>query len=190
MSRSAFGCGKRITLAALAFACSSCSLHHLGAMYPNAARIGGPLMVDGPLVVHGPVTVGGPCIVHGPVQAAGLKVGGPVYTLPLRRPAGPAGQEFASPLYVGGPLTVNGPLIADGELTVGGPFTSDGLSGPPRRRIETSTGAHPMEVYNSQQTNPDYPQQAPSPSVLELPKQEAPGQTELYPPSPQNKIPE
>jgi hypothetical protein len=92
----------------------------------DGAAIGGPLAVDGPLRVQGDLRVGGPATVHGPVQARALTVGGPVRTtLPKGEPPGPAGQEFATSLAVGGPLTVQGPLTVEGALVVGGPLTSE-----------------------------------------------------------------
>ena len=158
-------------IALLAVAVASCSL---AAVDPRAAHIGGPYNVDGPLYVQGPLTVGGPCTVHGPIRAAGLAVGGPVYTLPGGERPGPAGQTFASPLYVGGPLVVNGPLIADGKLTIGGPLTSETGA-----NVDTLLPSQTSRTVN-QSTLVYQAQPAPQPQ-LDLPRQSTQGQGQLQP---------
>jgi len=97
---------------------------------PNAARVGGSLDVPGPLLVHGDLLVGGTATIHGPVSARALHVGGSV-TTPFARgePPGPAGQEYATELVVGGSLAVQGPLIVDGSLRVGGSLLMEPAQG-------------------------------------------------------------
>jgi len=143
-------------LAMLGASASPATVAYAGGFLRDAAVIGGPLTVDGPLVVQGPVTVGGPCTVHGPVRANALIVGGPVYTtLPRGEAPGPAGQEFATPLVIGGPLQVNGPLTIEGTLKVGGPLTSEPPADAERTtesQLDTAPQSPPEETTVPQQS--------------------------------------
>ncbi len=86
--------------------------------------------MPGPLLVHGDLVVGGSATIHGPVSARALHVGGSVATpFPRGEPPGPAGQEYATPLVVGGSLAVQGPLIVDGSLRVGGSLLMEPAQG-------------------------------------------------------------
>ncbi len=103
---------------------------------PNAARVGGSLAVNGPLKVQGDLLVGGSATIHGPVYAHALHVGGSITTnLPKGEPPGPAGQEYATPLSVGGGLTVQGPLIVDGSLRIGGSLEMEPMQDPEAETI-------------------------------------------------------
>ena len=110
-----------MALAVTASLAAGCSIAEVPTDPAGAARVGGSLNVDGPLRVIGDTRVGGSAVVYGPVIARSLHVGGSALTtLPQGEPPGISGQQYTTPLVVGGSPTVHSPLIVDGSLRIGG----------------------------------------------------------------------